>query len=483
MAGVAAYHRLADDLAAGADPLVARATLFSVRVVQRGGSRPDFDFLPERTVEAVAETESAVGVERIIFNLSLGDPTSRLETPTAWSTAVDSLAFTGSRGRLLCVAAGNVPRPYRGSDYPTRNVVAGLTDPGHALNVLTIGAVTDRATLSSAEEQGGLRPIAGAGELSPMSSGRVSANSAVKPDLVYEGGNAATDDSDGATQRRSLSIVTTDRGFATGAPLSVTNATSAACAGVSGIAAEVWSANQSLRAETVRGLLVHSARWTPAMMAQFGDRSDRMRVFGFGLPSQQRVAFSTQQRATLIRESTIRTQPRKDRKGRPLRDLHLYRLPLPTAELEQLGEHLVDFSVTLSYFAEPNEASISQYMGAGLRWDVQRPLETEDQFRSRINRLESRDDEQDHAAQSDLPWVIGSQARRRGTIESDRCRVPAVELAGERLVGVWPTYGWWKGRKEREDALLPYSLMITIDAGDADVDLHALIEAQISVEV
>jgi len=91
--------------------------------------------------------------------------------------------------------------------------------------------------------------------------------------------------------------------------------------------------------------------------------------------------------------------------------MHLHRLPWPLTELEQLGETQVQMRVTLSYFIEPNPSergfrSRYRYESHGLRFDVKRPLESEDEFRARINAA-ARDEEEGTRSGSDDPqWYI-----------------------------------------------------------------------------
>ena len=60
----------------------------------------------------------------------------------------------------------------------------------------------------------------------------------------------------------------------------------------------------------------------------------------------------------------------------------------------------------------------------------------------------------------------------------------AASLAGEKYIAVWPIGGWWADQPQRRgDAEIEYSLVVTIDAGDAEIDLYALIAAQIQVLV
>jgi len=161
--------------------------------------------------------------------------------------------------------------------------------------------------------------------------------------------------------------------------------------------------------------------------------------------------------------------------------MHFHRLPLPDRELEELGDANVELAVTLAYFAQPNETRGVRYLSAGLRWEMQRPLEPESDFRKRINRLEREEGEKFKSDAERIPWDLGRQARSRGTVQSDRARLSADALTGSRAIAVWPVQGWWEDRKVEGDPALRYSLVITLDGGDAEVDLYTPILNEISI--
>ena len=67
-----------------------------------------------------------------------------------------------------------------------------------------------------------------------------------------------------------------------------------------------------LWAESIRGLIVHSAKWTLAMEEQFpvrkGNRADmiqRLRHCGYGVPSEERAFYSTENGLTYIAQEEI----------------------------------------------------------------------------------------------------------------------------------------------------------------------------------
>jgi Subtilase family len=478
MAGLAAYEDLGGEL--WRQGVVSpRAWISNVRLIRAGrGDDDDREFWAERTEQGVLAAEAEAARVRV-FNMCISaehpDPGMR----TSWSVGLDLLTFNEGLGRLFCVAAGNTDVSPVRADYPNRNLVSFVDDPSQAMNVLTVGAITSRTEIPRDGVHGDLQPIAGEGELSPYSRTGVPGTYPIKPEIVLEGGNCAPDGQLPNAGVDSLSVLTTNNRHAGGRLLTFSWATSAACASLSGLAADVWNANPDLRPETVRALIVHSARWNEALMRQFPDRSDLLRAAGYGEPDVQRAAHSWRTRPTLLMEAELR--PAYDEGGRVARDVHLVSLPLPEEALLELGEHEVELSVTLSYFIEPNEANRVNYSGAMLRWDVQRPTEDADVFRQRVNRLERPDGFE--ATAEAYAWEIGPDRRSRGSVQSDRCTTTAASLAGGKMIAVFPVLGWWEGRRVRIGESMRYGLVVTIDAGDADIDLYAEIEAAIPVEI
>ncbi len=418
MAGLSAYGELGEALARGS-ALRSRCSLQNQRIFAADGTVVAPEFMLERTRDAVLEAET-VNVARRVFNLSIGAPPAPTAPPgerTAWGNAIDQLAYNDGRGRLVSVAAGNEPahmRP-RPADYPHRNLVVGLASPGEAINAVTVGAVTDRDTLDDGDPT--RFPLARKGQLCPVSRCDIGGARAIKPDVIAEGGNLSTNGTDTRADTK-MQLLSTSHEHATASWIALTAATSAATAQVSGMLAEIWNANPSRWPQTIRGLLVHSARWSAPMHAQFDNRRDRLRAFGYGQPDADAAARSILERPTLILEQRI--YPERVIHGG--REMHFLKLPMPDAELTQLGDSPVEISVTLSYFMEPNENRYRRFESAGLRWALQRPLEEESDFRRRINRLERELAADYEDMTEDLPWEIGPQARSRGTVQSDRAR-------------------------------------------------------------
>ena len=117
----------------------------------------------------------------------------------------------------------------------------------------------------------------------------------------------------------------------------------------------------------------------------------------------------------------------------------------------------------------------------GLRFDVKRPSESVEGFRSRIN-IAARDEEQGiRTTDTDPSWLIGPRQRHKGSLHSDIWTGTAADLASRGDVAVYPTAGWWKTRPvlERFDQPARYALLVSISAPETDVDLYTAVSVRI----
>ncbi len=478
--------------------------LESVKLLDRNhGNAGDPDHHGYLTIQAVSRPEITAPDRQRVFSMAITARDARDRgRPSAWSATLDRLAVDyenqGETPRLFVVSAGNVDDPNAWAEYPASNTTDGIHDPGQAWNVLTVGASTELVHITEPDADD-YQPIAPAGGLSPYSTTSQSwaPHWPLKPDVVFEGGNAAKD-ATGAVWMPSLSLLTTNADIATRV-FTTTNATSAASALAARMAAQLMAEYPELRPETIRGLIVHSAEWTPAMKQFLAnptnpskrDVASLVRHCGFGQPDLARALWSVENSLTLICEDSLQPFMREQGNEPKLRDMNLHRLPWPLEELEALGEVEVEMRVTLSYFIEPNPSargikSRYRYESHGLRFDVKRPHESEEEFRHRVN-LAARDAEEGSSTSSgnDPRWVLGTQNRHRGSLHSDIWKGPAADLASRGVLAVYPVSGWWKTRPklERYDQRAPYSLLISIRAPEIDVTLYTAIENMVAVAV
>lgn len=483
MAGLAAYSSLADGIAGGI--LHADAWLIAMRLLETAGDAggdPERGVMwAERTVESIEVAESLAGDRPVVHNLSIGadNPAIGRTDRTSWSVAVDVLAWNSGRGRLLVVAGGNADTITDPTDYPYINLgPPHLQQPGQAWNALTVGGYSALDVLTAKDTSLGYpAPLAAAGQLSPHSRTAIAANNPIKPDIVMEAGNTAPGGGLENPEAQGLSILTL-RSTAGGSGNLVrrTYKTSPAAAAASNALAQVAAAHPALAPATWRALLVHTARWPEAAVSQFPDQRDLLRSFGYGVPRPELAMASDSNRPVMIYEGSLK--PSRHTGSNPDRQADFIEIPFPEDELHAIGESDVELTVTLSYFAEPTDNLTRRaYAGGRLRWDLQGPTESADGFRSRINRVVH--EQGVTPGSGSYPWVIPADARSRGTLQHDHTIVPAAHLAGTRLLAVYPVLGWWEDGREGWDKDLPYSLVVSVDLGDVDVDIHALVAAEL----
>lgn len=503
MAGLALLGNLTDALSAHTHIDVAHR-LESVKLIPHDGANGgDAQLHGYLTTEAVARPMVTSPQRKRVFSMAITARDNRDRgRPSAWSATIDRLSYDtdqqGEAPKLFVVSSGNINDPNAWIEYPNSNSSDGIHDPAQAWNALTVGAMTNLARITESNAQH-YSAIAEVGGLSPFSttSQTWQAHWPLKPDVVFEGGNVAQDGL-GAAWMTSLSLLTThanpnERLFTS------SNATSAASALCARMAAQLMARYPDLWPESIRGLIVHSAEWTEAMKRMFlpargeptkAQTTQLVRHCGFGEPNLDRAMWSADNSLTMICEDYLHPFKRETGKEPQLRDMNLHRLAWPLDELEALGETPVEMRVTLSYFIEPNPSargvtSRYRYESHGLRFDVKRPIESETDFRARINAAARDDEEHINRNDSDPKWVIGKKNRHKGSLHVDIWKGSAAELASRGAVAVYPSLGWWKTRSvlDRYNQRVRYSLVVSIKAPSVDVDLYTAIANRIGVTV
>lgn len=482
MAGVALYENLAPLLASN-DPVVVSHRLESVTVLPPavpGVAQP----LPGASVRDAVRLIERTAQSSRLFSLSMSVPRERSDgRPSSLSTTIDQLAFgRPGKQRLFFVPAGNIDeQPYEVDDHIALNDVSPMRSPAQALNAITVGACTHLL-----DEEEPFAHIAEEGDLCPTSRTGLAWDRPVqcnKPDIVMEGGNRVADN-DGITTLSAphLSVVTTARDFAQHR-FSCTGETSAATAAASGLAAAILAAYPDATPQTIRALMIHSARWTPAMLARLPARpgsrdwAELLQRFGFGKPDSARAISSLANALTMIVQDEIQAYRRGANNTIALGEMKWHELPWPYEALELLGAEEVRLRITLSYFIEPNPSRSSRqqanrYASAKLRFFLKGIDDTPEEAIARVNRLARDEDYERDDVDEDDRFLIGPANARRGSLHHDVWTGPASDLLHKGGIGVMPVKGWWGDRKKGERWLrkLPYSLVVSIETRDVGVE-------------
>ena len=454
------------------------------------------------TQEAVARAETAFPNRNRSVCLAVTADDRDQGYPTLWSAAIDQYCSgeLDDKRRLMFVCAGNVRNLMEadsGYQYPNTNRAEGIQDPAQSWNAITVGGYTDRVNIRDADRQGS-NPIAPKGRLCPTSRTSMLWDHKwpIKPDIVMEGGNWAIDGLGRIDAEDDLSLLTTAMPTS-GRLLTTFGDTSAATALAARMGAIIQSSYPGFWAETVRGLMVHSAEWTPEMLDEFprASREDRLRCYGWGVPQLEKAIWSAENVVTLIYEGQLQPYD-KTGGGVKTKDMHIHALPWPADVLQQFPSETVRMHVTLSYFIEPSPGRQGwtrkhRYASHGLRFDVRRPTESLDEFRNRLSReVQTQDQENGQAEepgpapQSDnQPWELGRNLRVRGSIHSDWWEGSASALVECGHIGVFPVTGWWRERHHlgRWNRAARYSLIVTLETPRTDIDLYAAIATQVGI--
>jgi hypothetical protein len=500
MAGVCGYGDLAGAMRDG-QPVSVPYRIESVKIFPPVGQNPH-ELLGAITAGGVAKAEIARPHRKRLFCLatSTDEDSPHRGRPTSWSSELDQLCFPSEggpgSGRLFCVAAGNIrePQQLRHEQYPTLNDLSEIESPGHAWNALTVGGFTEM-TLIADPTRDGWASFASYGDLSPTTTTATWNDTwPVKPDVVMEAGNLGVDPADGIGYGfPDVRLLTTSREYPQ-SPFEHFGETSAATANAARLCAIVQSQYPGLWPETVRALIVDSAKWTNAMLGHLPQNPTKtdhrllLKRYGFGVPDIGRAVYSGRNALTLVAEDTIQPYLKPEKKGVLLNEMKVFRLPWPLQQLTDLGNTEVLMRVTLSYFIEPNPAESARnqkrrYASHGLRFAVKLPDEDENDFRKRVNKAAREEPGQSHS--SDTGWTLGTDLRDRGSIHSDLWRGHASDLARRGAVAIYPVSGWWKERAhlQRYHRAARFALVVSIVTPPTEVDIYTPVLNQIAIEI
>lgn len=495
MAGIALYNDLKEVLTGTAELEISHE-IESVKILpQRGENNPEL--YGAITEQAVSLAEIANPYARRVICMAVTSPEYNTfdGSPTSWSAALDSLTSGAEEEqvkRLFIVSAGNVyPDEIQSALFPDANLVHCVESPGQAWNAITVGAYSKNIIIEDNITFKGFNAVADVGEISPYNSTSEAWSSKwpIKPDVLFDGGNMATNGND-YTECPDLSLLTTNY-----RPLennfSTIWGTSSAAAQAAWFSAQLMAEYPGMWPETVRALMIHSASWTDQMKRQFcvedtktKGRHRLLRTCGYGIPNLDKAIQCMNNSVNMIVQGELQPYSKDS-----MNEMHIHTLPWPSETLKQLGDVSVTLKVTLSYFIEPGPGEVGwkdkyRYPSCGLRFDVINANEDMEDFKKRINvamRGNDIKDKGEGSSGSDR-WYLGPTNRDVGSIHSDFCEMTASELIDCKNIAVFPVIGWWRerGYLGRYDSKIRYSLVISLSTPKLDVDFYTPIITEIN---
>lgn len=436
--------------------------LSSIKIYEDGYTTPK-EFYGAVIEEAI---DKASNMKASIQCMAITDESSYNGIATSSSAALDeSIYHQGLCDRLVLVSAGNVETNNVDSKTYIESCKAHtVKSPAQAWNALTVGAYTEKAAINNTDYS----PLATLGGVSPYSCSSFPwYEKRNKPEIVMEGGNVAYHRLLGNISHPDLSLITTSNNLQE--PLESFCATSAATGLATRLAARIKVENPQLSMLSIRGLMIHSARWTDEMK-RINKIEERMSLCGYGVPDEDIAIYSNEKYATYIFENQLIPYI-KGESSNIYGQMHFYDLPWPKELLEEMGSEEVRIRITLSYYVKPSPGYAGRtnkyrYPSTTLRFDLKSATETQKEFLCRRNKYEGEkttDNETDR-------WNIKQQRRERGTVQSDWIKCTAADLAEMDKIVVFPGPGWWKERKlTNVDNVVSYSLIVSIETKETDI--------------
>ncbi len=501
MAGLALYGDLTPLLAENY-PIGLKHRLESIKILPVTGQNPE-ELYGWITQESAARAVVNAPNRKRVFCLAVTSGGRNTNgKPTGWSAMIDKLSMGVSTGnesiedknkKLFVVSVGNIRDELKHGEYSARNDLEPVENPAQAWNALSVGGITHKA-FSEDSTLDGWELIAQPGDIAPTSRTSVSWEEKdwpIKPDIVLEGGNCVSDGTM-VSHDADLALLTTGRDV----PLVYSCETSAATAQAARMAAIIQAEYSDLWPETLRGLLVHSARWHQSMYRNKSfnhfkgdDKANLLRRFGYGMPDLELARYSASNRACMIVQSEIQPFSREEgAQNAGYRDMNIHTLPWPADVLRENSLVGVRLRVTLSYFIEPNPAERLptlkySYASHRLRFELQRPHENIEKLRQRLNKKDRPEEYNKSPHQSSPNWQLGTQARNKGSLVSDVWTGTAAELAEQNTIVIMPEGGWWKYRKHlnRANQKARYALIVSLETESQELDIYTPIRNQIDI--
>ena len=112
-------------------------------------------------------------------------------------------------------------------------------------------------------------------------------------------------------------------------------------------------------------------------------------------------------------------------------------------------------------------------------------LESDEQFRGRINRQAWEGEEREAGNLTEDDRWFFRDIRNPGSVHSDFWRASGAELAQRDAIAVHPIGGWWKEKPQlgRCDRTIRYALIVSVRAPTSEIDIYTPIANRIAAGV
>ncbi len=451
----------------------------NLRVLDAQCGVPD-ELSPQDYIKSVVDHSLALAPKPKIFNHSINTEEGyRQMYMSAWATAIDlasykhDIIFVQSAGNLVLNDPNLADRDVnyhlsRRRKYPEYLLrqECRLGSPAQSFQALTVGSISPGDWV-----YGDHRNMAPHLCPSPFTTSGHGIWDSVKPDVVEVGGDYAIDSGSAPRAKphlqSSVELIRT-----TFQPGRLTQqdgfGTSFAAPRVTGMLAEIQKQLPGEPALLYRALVATSARWPAWAEKEDQNKSDVLRLIGFGLPDEERALYSSDSRVTLI------TQGFKEIGGT---EAHVYRVPIPDELRAPSDNSRIRIDVALSYAALPKRTRRNPrgYLSTWADWKSSCKSESYESFAARVIEELSGTAARDSSDQ--INWMLREQDqwgviqgvnRSVGTLQKDWAILQAHEFPQDFCISVQGHKGWDLNSDEKAK----YSLAITIESLGAELELY-----------
>ena len=451
--------------------LVPRLRLFSGKVFE-DDDKDQTEFVEKAVEQAVRDLREQYGCR--VFNLSYGDQNKVYDGRHLRGLAYTLDRLTRELNVLFVVPTGNLSI----SDLPDNAIdqypsyLFGerhrLLDPATALNVLTVGGLSQSEATRSTQRYPDTiesRPIAREGQPFPLTRCGPSMQGAIKPDLVAHAGNLALRRSGGGTDYVGLGVLSLNGGFATGPAFKEDIGTSYAAPQVAHQAALLLAELPTASSQLLRALMGAHARWPSACEPLLNasntpaGRDQLLRAVGYGRVSQSALYRSLDDTVTLIAEDKIENNRH-----------HFFELPLPQTFWSR-GRRSREISVALAYSPEVKTTRMD-YRRAKLWFHLTLARDLD-----QVTKAYRRNREEGMGERSTGRW-LSNKARKNGTLQVSRWCFKDPPKAEEKVVVVITRQDSAWSTPENQQQPEPYALAVVLaDREQAGVQLYIQVSA------
>lgn len=444
--------------------------LFSGKVF-KDDDQDQTEFVEKAIEKAVRQLNDLYGCK--VFNLSYGDSNKVYDGRHLRGLAYTLDRLTRELDVLFVVSTGNLHLEDAQKKYPDYlfEETSRLLDPATALNVLTVGGVSNHeASMGSQRNSSSIedRPVARANEPFPLTRVGPSINGAIKPDFVELAGNVAKFRATGKVGEKSgLGVISLNGDFINGGVFSEKNGTSFAAPVIANKAALLLKELPAASPRMLRALLGVHASWPSAAenllkVSNNAETKKRLtKVVGYGRVQDSALYRSLNDVVTLQVEESIANDQN-----------HIFELPLPSS-LWTGSRRKRQISVGLAYSPEVRTTRLD-YRKTKL-WFTLVVAESVTQVEAGFKR-----NREEGLGERDRNRWLSNNDRKNGTLQISRWDFKGG-LAGRKKVFVVVTRqdSLWAAQATSEEK---YALAVVVsDRESANAQLYQQMKAELQL--